>query len=226
MYTDVNNLNTNSLYYNNTGVWVTSGSRCYIPPRLPHCAAPCRCVCVHTGCAAQGLCSIPSQSQPHKACSLSLLHSRIAAGVYQILHKTRDLNCPWVLSVHCTTHRMGQQLQAQPASAKGNLLNNKSTEKKISVTHVAVCRQPRAPSCAPILPHSASCLWCCRSPSSIQGTIWSLGKLCVQVGTFDLIFFLFIHYNGRWGLNPIPTGLAPTKQKNMEDWVQPPELPG
>ena len=27
MYTDVNNPNTNSLYYNNTGVWLVSGSR-------------------------------------------------------------------------------------------------------------------------------------------------------------------------------------------------------
>ena len=33
----------NSLYHN-TGVWVASGSRCYVAPRLPHYAVPCRCV--------------------------------------------------------------------------------------------------------------------------------------------------------------------------------------
>ena len=43
---------------------------------------------------------------------------------------------------------------------------------------------------------------------------------------FDLIFFHFIHYNGRWGFDPIPSGLLPAKQRNMEDLVQPLELLG
>ena len=44
----------NSLYHN-TGAWVASGARCYVAPRLPHCAAPCRCVCACRVCSTGAL---------------------------------------------------------------------------------------------------------------------------------------------------------------------------
>ena len=38
-----------------TGSWVASGSRCYIAPRLPHCAALCRCVYACRVCSTGAL---------------------------------------------------------------------------------------------------------------------------------------------------------------------------
>ena len=58
------------------GIWLQG----YVAPRLLHCAAPCRRVCA--GCAAQGLCSIPGQSQPCKACGLILVLTA-KHGIYQ-----------------------------------------------------------------------------------------------------------------------------------------------
>ena len=140
-------------------------------------------VCVRAGCTAQGLYSIPGQIQPRKACGLTLPRTRMATGVYQNRTQNKGpklppgaisplYNPPW----GATTAGMTTKCQSKP-------LNNKRHRKKfICVTHVAVYKSPKAPSFAPTLSCSASCLCCCCSPSSVQVTIWSLIKLCLQVG--------------------------------------------
>ena len=140
-------------------------------------------VWVCAGCAVQGLCSITGQSQPCKACSLTLPHTRMVAGVHQshIQNKGPKLPLGAIRLFHnplwgATTAGTTTKCQSKP-------LNNKRHRKKlISVTHVAVCKPPRAASYAPTLSRSASCFCYYYSPSSVQGTIWSLVELGVKVG--------------------------------------------
>ena len=138
MYTDVNNPNTNSLYYNKTGAWVASSSRAMYhlgcPTVLRHAG-----VWVCAGCAAQGLCSIPGQSQPHKACSLTLPRTRMAAGVHQSHTQNKGPKLP--LGVICLLHNPPWWATTAGTTTKcqSKPLNNKRHRKKlISVTHVAM----------------------------------------------------------------------------------------
>ena len=126
----------------------------------------------------RGSAAYQARSSPVRHAALLSPTPEWLQGYTKAIHKTRGLNCPCMVSVHCTTHHGGQQLQAQPPSAK---VNSKQ-QKHINVTYVAVCRPPKAPRCAPALPCSTSCLCCCCSPSSIQGSVWSLVKLGVKVG--------------------------------------------
>ena len=135
------------------------------------------------GCAAQGLCSIPGHSQPRKACSLTLPHTRIAGGVQQSHTQNKGPKLP--LGVICLLHNLpwGAITASTTTKWQIKLVNNKKHRKNpISVTHIAVCKPLRAPSCAPTLSRSASCLCYCRSPSSVQGTVWPLIEVSVQVG--------------------------------------------
>ena len=134
------------------------------------------CVCAR--CAAQGFCTIPGQIQPRKACSLTLPHTKMALGVHQSHTQNKGPKLP--LHVICPLHNppQGARTAGTTIKCQSKLLNNKRYKKKlISVTHVAICKPPRAPSYAPTLSRSASCLRCCHSPSSIQGTVWSLVEL-------------------------------------------------
>ena len=132
-------------------------------------------------CAAQGFCSIPGQSQPHKILGLTLPCTRMAAGVHQSPTQTRDLNCPWYISTAQPT--MGGNTAGTTTKCHSKLLNNKRYRKKlISITHIAICKPPKAPGCTPTLSCSAFYLSYCHSPSSIQGTVWSLVELCVLIG--------------------------------------------
>ena len=59
--------------------------------------------CVHAGCTAQGLCSIPGQSQPSKAYDLTLPCTRMAARGHQSHTQNKGVKLPLVF-VHSTTH--------------------------------------------------------------------------------------------------------------------------
>ena len=141
-------------------------------------AGVCVCVCVCAWCAAQGLCSIPGQSQPSKAFGLLIHCTRMASGVHQSHTQSKGAKLP--LDGIFPLHNPPQGATTAGATTKcqGKLLQ----QKHINVTHIAVCRLPRAPSCAPTLPRSTSCLHRCHSPSSIQGTDWSLIEVGVKLG--------------------------------------------
>ena len=70
-------------------------------------AAPLCCAMqVCAGCTAQGLCSIPGQSQPRKTSGLTLPRTRMAAGVHQSHMQNKGPKLPLVY-VRCTTHLVG-----------------------------------------------------------------------------------------------------------------------
>ena len=74
MYTDVSTINPQTIQwsvsqYNNTGAWVASGSRCYVAPRLPHCAAPCSCVCMQ-GAQHRGFVAYQARASPIRPAAL------------------------------------------------------------------------------------------------------------------------------------------------------------
>ena len=135
---------------------------------------------MHAGCAAQGFCSIPDQSHPHRACSLTLPHTRMAAGYTKAMPK-QGPKLPWQGICLLHSPQWGAITADTANKCQSKLLNNKSTEKHIGVTHIAVCKPPRTPCVLQTLSHSANCLsWYC-SPSSVQGIVWSLIELGVLV---------------------------------------------
>ena len=105
----------------------------------------------------------------------------MAAGVHQSHTQNEGPKLP--LGVICLAQpTIGAKTAGMTTKCQNKPLNNKRHRKKlISITHVAICKPPRAPSYAPTLSRSASCLHCCCSPSSVQGTVWSLVKLCMQI---------------------------------------------
>ena len=156
------------------GLWLKG----YVAPRLPHCAAPCRCVqgAQHRGSAAyQARASLVKPEALHSP-ALKWLQ-----GYTKAICKTKDLNCPWYISTAQPT--MGGNTAGTTTKCHSKPLNNKRHRKKlISITHVAVCKPPKVPICAPTLSCSASCLCYYCSPSSVQGTVWPLIKLGVKIG--------------------------------------------
>ena len=137
-------------------------------------------VCVQ-GAQHRGSVAYQARASPERPAALYSPAPEWLQGYTKAIHKTRDLNCPCYISTAQPT--MGGNTAGRTTKCHSKLLKNKRHRKKlISITHVAVCKPSIVPGCAPTLSHSASCLCCCHSPSSIQVTVWSLIKLYVKVG--------------------------------------------
>ena len=114
------------------------------------------------GAQQRGSAAYQARASPSKACGFTLPHNRMAAGVHQSHMQNKGPKLPLVYICPLHNPLWGATTAGTTTKCQSKLLNNKSTEKKhISVTHVTVCRPPRAPSCAPTLPRSTSYLRCC-----------------------------------------------------------------
>ena len=137
-------------------------------------------MCVQ-GAQHRGSAAYQARASPVRPAALHSPLPEWLKGYTKAIRKTRDLNCPWYMST--TQPTVGGNTAGTTTKCHSKPLNNKRHRKKlISITYVAVFKPPKAPSCAPTLSRSASCLCYCCSPSSIHGTVWPLIKLCVQRG--------------------------------------------
>ena len=64
---------------------MASGARCYVAPRLPHCAATCSCVCVQ-GAQHRGSAAYQARASPVRLSALQGWHNTAANELLCILH--------------------------------------------------------------------------------------------------------------------------------------------
>ena len=122
------------------------------------------CVCLQ-GAQHRGSAAYQARANPIRPAALHSPAPEWLQGYTKAIHKTRDLNRPWYMFTAQPT--MGGNTAGTTTKCQSKPLNNKMhREKLISVTHVTICKPPKAPSCAPTLSRSASCLYYCHSPSS------------------------------------------------------------
>ena len=138
----------------------------------------------------------------------------MAAGVHQSHTQNKRPKLPLVY-IYRTAHHGGNNA-GTTTKCHSEPLNNKRHKKKlISITYVTICKPPKAPRYAPTLSCLANCLRYCYSPSSIQGTVWYLVKLCVKVGLLTLYSSSSSTIMGGGGLTPSPLG---SYLRSKETW--------
>ena len=147
----------------------------------------------------------------------------MAAGVHQSHTQNKGPKLP--LGVICPLHNppWGATTAGTTTKCQSKPLNNKRHRKKlISVTHVAICKPPRAPSCAPTLSLNQPAVFATviappvykllSGPSSNSG---------VQVGLWPHILPL---YPLQWEVGvstPSPPGLYLQSKETWKTWCTP-----